>query len=108
MKFSNQLTRFPSLLNIALLAGIWGIFPVNLQAAVPNEAQTNLVVTERLFASPDDAVKALQTATETKDTTALQEIFGQELQELLTGDKVQDANNAQKFADVMAQGCRCV
>jgi hypothetical protein len=108
MKFSNQLTRFPSLLTIALLAGAWGILPANLQAAEPEAAPTNPVVAERLFASPDEAIKALQAATESKDGTALQEIFGPEIQKLLTGDKVQDANNAQRFAAAMSQGCNQV
>jgi len=40
MKFSNLLTRFPSLLTIALLAGAWGILPANLQAAEPEAAAT--------------------------------------------------------------------
>jgi hypothetical protein len=61
-----------------------------------------------LFASPDDAVKALQTAAEAKDQAALQTIFGPQFSELLTGDKVQDANNAQRFAAAMAQGCHQV
>ncbi|MGD1088568.1 MAG: DUF2950 domain-containing protein [Verrucomicrobiota bacterium] len=101
MKLSNQFARFPGLLTIALLAGAWGILPADLHAAEPNEAQ-------RLFATPDEAVKALQVATEAKDTAALQEIFGPEYQELSTGDKVQDANNAQRFATAMAQGSNLV
>ena len=66
------------------------------------------MVTQRLFASPDDAVKALQTATEAKDMAGLNEIFGPDVQGLLTGDRVQDANNEQRFAVVMAQGCNQV
>ena len=38
----------------------------------------------------------------------MHEIFGPEADELLTGDEVQDANNAQKFATAMAQGCQPV
>jgi hypothetical protein len=105
MKFSNQLTRFPSFLTIALLAGAWGILPADLQAAEPEAAPQKPVVAQRLFASPDEAVKALQTAADAKDNAALREIFGPEFQELLTGDKVQDANNAQRFATAMAQIC---
>lgn len=105
MKFSNQLTRFTRLSTIALLAGAWGILPADLQAAEPNDSQPQPVVAQRLFASPDEAIKALQAATAAKDISALNEIFGPEVQELLTGDKVQDANNAQRFATVMAQGC---
>ena len=66
--------------------------------------QQQPVVAQQVFASPDEAVKALQVATETKDKAAMKEIFGPEVQDLLTGDKVQDANNARRFATVMAQG----
>jgi hypothetical protein len=110
MKFSNFLflTRFSSLLNIALLAGAWGVLPVKLQAAGPDATPAKPVIAEKLFASPDEAVKALQTATEGKDQAALNEIFGPDFQELLTGDKVQDANNAQRFAAAMAESCNQV
>ncbi len=105
MTISNPFTRFAGLSTIALLAGVWSILPANLQAAEPNEAQPKPVVVQRLFASPEEATKALQTATEASDKAALNEIFGPEVQELLTGDEVQDANNAQRFATAMAQGC---
>jgi hypothetical protein len=108
MKLSNQLTRFAGLLTVALLAGAWGILSADLQGAEQNEAQLNPVVAQRLFASPDEAVKALQAAAEAKDNAALREIFGAEFQELSTGDEVQDANNAQRFATAMAQGCNPV
>jgi hypothetical protein len=108
MKYSNPFARFATLSAITILAGAWGVLPADLNAAEPNEAQQQPVVAQQLFASPDDAVKALQTATEAKDTAALREIFGPEYKDISTGDKVQDANNAQRFADVMAQGCNQV
>ena len=108
MKPSNQLTRFAGLLTIALVAGAWGILPAELQAAEPKEAQQKPVVAQRLFASPEEAVKALQAATEAKDKVALHEMFGPQFDELVTGDEVQDANNAQRFATVMAQSCQLV
>src|ERR1035438_1758152 len=103
MKLSNQLTRFASLLTIALLAGAGGILSVDLYAA-----DQKPVVAQRLFASPEEAIKALQAATGAKDNAALREIFGPEFRELLTGDEVQDANNAQRFAAAMAQSCKPV
>jgi hypothetical protein len=106
MKLSNQLTRFTSLLTPALLAGAWGILSANLQAAEQIEAPQKPVVAQRLFASPDEAAKALQAAAEAKDKAALREIFGPEIDGLLTGDDVQDANNAQRFAAALAQGCK--
>jgi len=78
-----------------VLVSVWCIFPANLYAVQLNA---------RLFSSPDEAVKVLQAATEAKDKAALNEIFGSQVQELLTGDEVQDSKNAQKFATVMAQG----
>jgi hypothetical protein len=89
---------------IILLAGACGILPIDLRAAQPNEAQQQPVVAQQLFTSPDEAVKALQAATKAKDQAALNEIFGPQIKELLTGDEVQDAKNAQKFAAVLAQG----
>jgi hypothetical protein len=105
MKHSRYYKRFDRLATIALLAGACGILPARLQAADPADAQQNPVVTQRKFASPEEAVKALQTATQAKDKAGLREIFGGEADELLTGDEVQDARNAQKFATAMAQGC---
>jgi hypothetical protein len=105
MNLSNQLTRFAGLLTIALLAGSRDILPADLHAAEQTEAQKNPVVAQRLFASPDEAIKALRAATEAKDRAALRGLFGAEFDELLTGDEVQDANNAQGFATAMAQGC---
>src|ERR1022692_3951342 len=100
MKFSKQLTRFAALLTIALLAGAVGLLSPNTRAAEPKP-----VVAQRSFASPEEAIKALQAATAAKDKAGLDEIFGPEFHNLLTGDKVQDANNSEKFAASMAQGC---
>jgi hypothetical protein len=99
MKFSKPFTYFARFSTLTLLAG--GILSANLHAAETNDMQ-------RSFTSPDEAVKALRSATEAKDTSALQKIFGPESQQLLTGDKVQDTNNAQQFAAAMAQGCNLV
>ena len=103
MKHSNQTTRFTSLLTFALLAGAWSILSPDLNGAEPKP-----VVAQRSFASPDEAIKALQAATSAKDKAALDEIFGPEIHGLLTGDEVQDANNAQKFAAAMALSCKPV
>jgi hypothetical protein len=100
MKLYSPSTRFARLFAAALLVGAGGVLSVDLQAA-----QQKPVVAQRLFASPEDAVKALQAATAAKDKVALDGIFGPEFHELLTGDEVQDANNAQRFAAAMAQGC---
>jgi hypothetical protein len=108
MKLSNLSNRFSSFVTIAFLAGASGILPITLDAAESEATPANPAITEQLFASPDDAVKALQAAAEAKDQGALQSIFGPEFSELLTGDKVQDANNARRFAAAMAQVCNQV
>jgi hypothetical protein len=108
MKFSNPLTRFSSLLNITLLAGALGILPARVQAEDTGTNPTKPLIAEKTFASPEEAIKALQAATGAKDLSVLNEIFGPEYQALSTGDKVQDANNAQRFAAAMAQSCNQV
>jgi hypothetical protein len=105
MIHSKHFTRLAGLPTIALLAGACGILPARLQAADPTDAPQKPVVTQRSFASSEEAVKALQTATEAKDKAGLREIFGCDADELLTGDEVQDARNAQRFATALAQGC---
>jgi hypothetical protein len=103
MRCSTRLTNFARLLTIALLAGAGVILPASLYAAEPEPQPP--AVAQRLFASPDEAVKALQSAVESQDKAALNEIFGPEIHELLTGDPVQDANNSKAFASAMAESC---
>ena len=109
MKYQNRFPRFSNLLNLALLAGACGflpaIVPTILQGQDLKAAPAQPQVDQRTFTSPDEAVKALQAATQAKNTLVLQELFGPEFQELQTGDRVQDANNAQRFAAAMSQSC---
>jgi Protein of unknown function (DUF2950) len=53
---------------------------------------------QTLFATPDDAVKALISAAEAKDQAAMMAIFGPEREKLLTGDPVADSNALEHFA----------
>jgi len=108
MKLSNPLTRFAGLLTFALWAAAWGVSSADLRAEEQKAAPQQPAVVQRSFPSPDEAIKVLQAATEAKDKAALREIFGPEIDELLTGDEVQDANNARRFAAAMAQGCNPV
>jgi hypothetical protein len=100
MKFSKQIFQPATLLATVAALSI-GFSPLNSSAADDSSTKPD----GRKFASPDEAVQALRTAAESKDQGALREIFGPQFKELLTGDKVQDAQNAQKFANVMAEGC---
>ena len=108
MKLSNQLSRFSSLLTISLSVCALSMVSSDLDAADQKEAPQKPVVPQRLFASPDEAAKALQTAAEAKDKAALRAIFGPEFDKVITGDEVQDANNAQRFATLLGQGCQPV
>jgi hypothetical protein len=63
---------------------------------------------ERAFDSPDEAMKGLKKACETKDKEALREIFGPRITELKSGDDVQDARNFENFARRLAKASRLV
>ncbi len=91
-----------------MAAGAWSLFPARLHAADSNKAPQKSAVVQRSFASPDDAITALRTATETKDKAALREIFGPDYDKLATGDEVQDGNNAKRFAMAMQESCNSV
>lgn len=93
---------------MALLALAAGLLPAKLPAAQPEGTPANPVIAEQLFASPDEAIQALQSAAASQNQAALNEIFGPEFKELSTGDAVQDANNARRFAAKMAQSCQQV
>lgn len=105
MKYSNQI--FAGILTIGLMAGT-GVSTANLFAADQETPQNTPVVAQRSFLSPDEAIKALRAAANSKDNAALLAIFGNEFPKLLTGDRVQDANNAQKFANDMNECCIAV
>jgi hypothetical protein len=58
---------------------------------------------QRLFSSPEDAMKALVDAVRAKDRSALDQIFGTAAKELLSGDEVQDAAEFEAFTRHMAE-----
>ncbi len=61
---------------------------------------------QQTFSSPSDAVIALRMAIESDNHEALDKIFGPDIKSLRTGDKVQDGNNARRFAMAMAANCQ--
>ena len=93
---------------ITLVAGVLGLLPVQSQPLRPPVPLAMQVAPERLFDSPEEAIRVLGGATQSGDLTALRDIFGREVFDLMTGDEVQDANNAKRFAAAMAQGCKAV
>jgi len=58
---------------------------------------------QRLFSSPEDAVKALTEAVNAKDNTALDQIFGPSVKDLRSGDEVQDTIEFVELAKYLAQ-----
>ncbi len=95
------MTRYSSFLIVPFLALGAGILSPNLHAAEMKDSQES-------FASPSEAITALQTAVTADDRAALRKIFGPEYEKLLTGDAVQDANNVKRFAAAMNQRCQSV
>jgi|ERR1700677_1076950 len=99
MNFANRLNRLPSLLAVPILAMAWAIFPSYVQAAASSAPQES-------FPSSDAAITALKAAVAANDNAALTKLFGPEFHDLMTGDKVQDANNLKKLAADLAERCR--
>jgi hypothetical protein len=108
MTCSHRLKRCAGLWSITVLAGAWSIMPGDISVAEVNEADSKPGFAQRQFASPEEAVRALQAASEAQDKTALHEIFGPDFDQLLTGDAVQDAKNADRFAAALAKACEPV
>ena len=75
------------------------------QADPPASANGTSGPNGQMFASPDDAVKALRIAIEANDTTALGQIFGPLYPSLQTGDKVQDEKSRRHFASAIEERC---
>jgi hypothetical protein len=63
---------------------------------------------QRLFSSPEDALKSLADAIKTKDKVALDEIFGPAWKDLRSGDEVQDDAELEELAKHLAEKNRLV
>jgi hypothetical protein len=74
----------------------------------PRAAAEAAAVAQRAFASPEEAVQALEAATKVHDKAALRGIFGPEVHDLLTGDERQDKANSRSFAKAIAEGVKPV
>jgi len=98
MKISKSLNRFRTVLIVCLLSLTWNISAIHLCAEEAGSGPQS-------FASPKEAVDALKTAAEANDRAALLKIFGPEFKDILTGDKVQDANNTKRFAADLKEHC---
>jgi hypothetical protein len=58
---------------------------------------------QRLFSSPEDALKILNEAVKAKDKTVLDQIFGPSGKDLCSGDEVQDVAEFDEFAEHLAE-----
>jgi hypothetical protein len=58
---------------------------------------------QKLFSTPEDALKGLVEAIKIRDKTALDQIFGPSSKDLLSGDAVQDAAESEEFARHVAE-----
>jgi hypothetical protein len=103
MKITNSFSRFPALVVTWLLTSACGTVSAT---GATEQPPAQPMAGQKTFASPDEAVTALKAATENQDRSAMRAIFGPELNQMLTGDKVQDANNHKRFAAALALGCK--
>lgn len=71
--------------------------------AKSDDASANLK--PHLFASPEEAVKALQAAVEAADLNALKDIFGPQIKQVISGDQVQDASELASFTKIIQESC---
>jgi hypothetical protein len=99
MKIIQHKSVFRSLRSMVFMAAIFVIvtfiFAWNMQAVAASS--------QRIFSSPQDAVKALNEAVNAKDNTALDQIFGTSGKDLRSGDEVQDAIEFAEFAKYLAE-----
>ena len=61
---------------------------------------------QQLFSSPEEATRALVTATQAKDRSSLARIFGPLIKDLLSGDTVSDANDLSDLSAFISEGTR--
>jgi hypothetical protein len=79
-----------ALLAVATLVVVWNVPEVG-------------AASQRYFASPEDALKALVEAVKSKDAAELDQIFGPARKELLSDDEVQQAVGLEAFAKHLAE-----
>ncbi len=87
---SRRIFFIAALLVCVQFIGVWSV-PILAAAA------------QKLFSTPEDALKGLVDAVTTRDKAALDQIFGPSSKELLSGDAVQDAAESEEFAKHVAE-----
>ena len=89
--------RFPSR-RVNLVA----LIAIALGAANVALAQTQ----QQLFASPEEATRALVTASQAKDQSSLARIFGPRIKDLLSGDTISDANDLSDLSAFISEATK--
>ena len=107
MKPSRLAARFflPFLIGMAM--GACAQTPAPTGMAIPTSAAST-ATPARVFDTPADAIKALLAATQAKDHAELHEIFGPDVEQLLSGDPTQDAIEFDNFSKILTQMCNPV
>ena len=78
------------------------LIPITFGGAVVAMAQAQ----PQLFSSPEEATRALLTATQAKDQNSLSRIFGPRIKDLLSGDTVSDANDLSDLSAFISEGTK--
>jgi len=99
MKTIQQKSVFHSLRSMIFIAALFVMAIFIFTWSMPAVAAPS----QRLFSTPQDAVKALTEAVVAKDNTALEQIFGPSVKELRSGDEVQDSVEFVEFAEYLAE-----
>src|SRR6185503_17124974 len=63
-------------------------------------------LTGKIFPTPEAAIQAVTTATAAKDRSALRDIFGPDLKNLVSGDDVDDNNTLEEFSQHVAEATK--
>lgn len=74
----------------------------------PVRAESMLISSQRSFASPAEAINALTNAVGAHDREMIQNIFGSEITNLLTGDPALDKKHFDEFASDLSKRCDAV
>lgn len=78
------------------------LIAIALGATIVASAQAQ----QQFFSSPEEATRALVTATQSNDRGSLARIFGPRIKELLSGDPVSDANDLSDLSAFISEGTK--
>jgi len=91
---------------LVCLCGLAAFFLTeNVSIAQQQPAPLQPVEAQRQFSSPEQAIAELRVAAQSRNDAAMHQIFGPDFDSVQTGDKTQDAINAEEFDAAVVQGC---